>query len=75
MALQDIHAPSVFTSISSALRGFFVSILEARGMRLAAEARRRHIAFLNTLSDEELAEMRLRRSDIAAYVFRDLMYS
>lgn len=40
----------------------------------AAEARLRHAERLNAKTDEELAEMNLRRADIPAFVFRDLMH-
>ncbi|MEL6889577.1 MAG: hypothetical protein AAFO86_12840 [Pseudomonadota bacterium] len=40
----------------------------------AADQRMKRIEALNAKSDDELAEMGLRRQDIAAYVFRDLMY-
>ena len=75
MALQDTHRPSFVTAISSFFSSFFHAMIDARAMRAAAEARAQKIEFLNAKSDAELAGMHLRRSDIPAYVFRDLMYS
>ena len=43
-------------------------------MAHAAEARARQISALEAKTDEELAEMNLRRDQIAHYVFRDMMH-
>lgn len=61
-------------SIWESIKGFFSSIGHALTMSAAAEVRMRRIEALNAKSDAELAAMNLRRSDIPAYVFRDLMH-
>lgn len=38
------------------------------------DARWKKIQCLNAMSDEELTKIKLRREDIAMYVFRDIMY-
>ena len=62
------------TSIWASVKDFFSMVGSAMTMSAAAEVRMRRIEALNSKSDEELAEIGLRRQDIAAYVFRDLMY-
>ncbi|MEL7127127.1 MAG: hypothetical protein AAF822_06920 [Pseudomonadota bacterium] len=62
------------TSIWGSIKNFFSMVGEAMTLSAAAEVRMRRIEALNAKSDAELAEMGLRRQDIASYVFRDLMY-
>ncbi|WP_415921344.1 hypothetical protein [Tateyamaria sp. SN6-1] len=62
------------TSVWASIKDFFSMVGEAMTMSAAAEVRMRRIDALNAKTDAELAEMGLRRQDIASYVFRDLMY-
>ncbi|SPH21880.1 hypothetical protein ASD8599_02631 [Ascidiaceihabitans donghaensis] len=75
MALSDMHRPSAIHAIGSFFTSIFNALIDARMLRISAEARAQKIEILNSKSDAELAEMHLRRDDIPAYVFRDLMYS
>ncbi|MEP1518729.1 hypothetical protein [Ascidiaceihabitans sp.] len=75
MALSDMHRPSVIHAIGSFFTSIFNALIDARMLRVSAEARAQKIEILNAKSDAELAEMHLKRDDIPAYVFRDLMYS
>ena len=62
------------TTVWASIKNFFAMVGEAMTLSAAAEVRLRRIEALNAKSDAELAEMGLRRQDIPAYVFRDLMY-
>lgn len=62
------------TTVWASIKNFFTMVGEAMTLSAAAEVRLRRIEALNAKSDAELAEMGLRRQDIPAYVFRDLMY-
>lgn len=75
MAFQHIHRPPFITAIGSFFSSLFNAMIDARAMRAAAEARAVKIQMLNAKTDAELARMNLRRSEIPAFVFRDLMYS
>ncbi|MEP2681327.1 MULTISPECIES: hypothetical protein [Rhodobacterales] len=75
MALSDMHRPSAIHAIGSFFTSIFNALIDARMLRISAEARAQKIEILNAKSDAELAEMHLKRDDIPAYVFRDLMYS
>ncbi|MEM6760425.1 MAG: hypothetical protein AAF601_13185 [Pseudomonadota bacterium] len=61
---------SIWATIKSYLHAFSAGLAVSAGY----EARIRRMDALNAKSDEDLAKMGLRRQDIAAYVFRDLMY-
>ncbi|MEP3786761.1 hypothetical protein [Ascidiaceihabitans sp.] len=75
MALSDMHRPSAIHAIGSFFTSIFNALIDARMLRISVEARAQKIEILNAKSDAELAEMHLKRDDIPAYVFRDLMYS
>ena len=62
------------TSIWASVKSFFATVGTAMRLSAAAAQRMKRIEKLNAKSDDELAEMGLRRQDIASYVFRDLMY-
>ena len=71
------HSSSFFTVLSGVGTGILNvlgRIAESSAMARSAEARGLQIDALNAKSDAELAAMHLRREDIAAYVFRDIMY-
>ena len=53
---------------------FFAMVGRAMTMSSAMDARLKRVEALNAKSDAELATMNLRREDITAYVFRDLMH-
>jgi hypothetical protein len=60
--------------IGAAIAAFFTNMIENSSMARAAEVRGAQIDALNAKTDTELAVMGLRRDEIPAYVFRDLMY-
>ena len=53
---------------------FFAMVGRAMTMSSAMDARMKRVETLNAKTDAELAAMNLRREDITAYVFRDLMH-
>jgi len=65
---------SVFSNIWASVTRFFAGVGRAMIVSSSAEARLRKVDALNAKSDEELAAMNLRRQDIPAFVFRDLMH-
>lgn len=60
--------------VMSYITGFFAALGRAITVSASADARLRKVEALNAKTDEELAAMNLRREDIAAFVFRDLMH-
>lgn len=69
------HADTQVTSnIWTNVTGFFATVGRAMIVASTGEARLRQAEFLNAKTDAELAEMGLRREDIAGFVFRDLMH-
>ncbi|WP_223421739.1 hypothetical protein [Tateyamaria pelophila] len=71
--ITQAHAadhPTVWNRVSS----FFAMVGRAMTMSSAMDARMQRVEALNSKTDAELAEMNLRREDITAYVFRDLMH-
>lgn len=67
------HAGPQF-GVMSFISNFFSAFGRAITVSASADARLRKVEALNAKTDAELAEMNLRREDIAAYVFRDLMH-
>ncbi|WP_299546023.1 hypothetical protein [uncultured Tateyamaria sp.] len=65
---------SILSAILDRVTDFFVALGHSAAMSAAAESRFKRIEALNAKTDEELAAMNLRREDIAAYVFRDMMH-
>lgn len=74
MAYVTQSNTSFFGNILDKVTDFFVALGHSAAMSAAAESRFKRIEALNAKTDEELAAMNLRREDIAAYVFRDLMH-
>lgn len=74
MSVQSTNTPSIAGVIGASIAAFFTNMVENSGMARAAEARGAQIAALNAKTDSELSVMHLRRDEIPAYVFRDLMY-
>jgi hypothetical protein len=74
MAVHSTNAPSFVGGIGASISAFFANFIENSGMARAAEVRGEKIAALEAKTDSELAAMGLHRDEIAAYVFRDLMY-
>ena len=69
------HSQSpVLSSIWTGISGFFSAIGRAMIVSASADARLRKVEQLNAKTDAELAAMNLRREDIPAFVFRDLMH-
>lgn len=62
-----------FARIRAAVAGFGARLARAGSVYAAAQSRQDEFTRLNALSDEQLAELHLRREDIARYVFRDLI--
>lgn len=62
-------------SVWSNISAFFAMVGRAMVMSSAMDARLKKVEALNAKSDEELAALNLRREDITAFVFRDLMYA
>lgn len=74
MAYISQSQPTVLSNIWTAATDFFSLFGRAITTSAAMEARMDRIEALNAKSDEELFAMNLRREDIPAYVFRDLMH-
>ena len=74
MAYVSHPNASILSSILDRVTAFFAALGHSAAMSAAAESRFRRIEALRAKSDEELAVMNLRREDIAAYVFRDMMH-
>ncbi|WP_299283365.1 hypothetical protein [uncultured Tateyamaria sp.] len=78
MAYITHTAPKSIAGLLSSLRDGITRALSALGhsvtLSAAAETRFRRIEALNAKTDAELAAMNLRRADIPAFVFRDLMH-
>ena len=71
---QSAGLVSRLGGFGTSILNMLVRIAESSVMARAAEVRAQQIEVLNAKSDTELASMNLRRDEIAAYVFRDLMY-
>ncbi|MEO0403185.1 MAG: hypothetical protein AAF214_12485 [Pseudomonadota bacterium] len=74
MAYVTHQTTSILSSIWDHVTNFMAALGHSISMSAAAETRFRRIEALNAKTDEELAAMNLNRSDIPAYVFRDLMH-
>lgn len=74
MAYVTQSNTSIFSTILDRVTAFFVALGHSAAMSAAAESRFKRIEALNAKTDEELAAMNLRREEIAAYVFRDMMH-
>lgn len=74
MAYISQPTASFFSTVLDRITDAFVALGHSASMSAAAESRFKRIEALNAKSDEELAKMNLRREDIAAYVFRDMMH-
>tara|TARA_R110000765_G_scaffold96318_2_gene181386 strand:- start:47640 stop:47885 length:246 start_codon:yes stop_codon:yes gene_type:complete len=65
---------SFFASVGSAFSRGFAALIEAGQKSRSMEARMHLIDRLNAMSDAQLAELKIERENIPAYVFRDLYY-
>ncbi|WP_299040862.1 hypothetical protein [uncultured Tateyamaria sp.] len=74
MAYVTHSNTSFLSALLDRVTAFLAALGHSASMSAAAENRFRRIEALRAKSDEELAAMNLRREDIAAYVFRDLMH-
>ncbi|MEO9682878.1 MAG: DUF1127 domain-containing protein [Tateyamaria sp.] len=74
MAYASHTDTNVTHSILAGITGFFAAVGRGIMMSSSADARLRKAEILNAKTDEELAELGLRREDIPAFVFRDLMH-
>ena len=66
--------PGIRARVGSSLGRFFAGLGRALTTNAAMDARMHRVAVLNAKTDTELSAMNLRRADIPAYVFRDLMH-
>ncbi|CUH54017.1 DUF1127 domain-containing protein [Shimia sp. R11_0] len=73
MALTDTHS-SAPLSLGKILAAPFVAIGNFLVAMMENNSRVQHVQALNALSDAELAERGLKRDDIVAHVFRDMMH-
>lgn len=71
--LTQTHS-NFFSNIWAGIAGFFSKVGRAMVVSSCGEARLRKVECLNAKTDAELAAMGLRRQDIPAYVFRDLIH-
>lgn len=74
MAYLTQSHPSFLSALWHGVTDFFASVSRAITVSAAMDARMQRIEALNAKTDAELAAMNLRRADITAYVFRDLMH-
>jgi len=74
MAYITQSRSTTLSDIRSGISRFFAGVGRAMIVSSSGEARLRTARALNAKTDEELAAMNLRRQDITAYVFRDLMH-
>ncbi|MEL6452505.1 MAG: hypothetical protein AAFQ19_14710 [Pseudomonadota bacterium] len=74
MAYLSQSQPNILSTIWGGITNFFGLFSRALTVSAAMDARMRRIEALNAKTDEELFEMNLRRADIPAYVFRDMMH-
>ena len=65
---------NIFPAIWEKITGFFVTVGRSLVLSAAMDSRLKRVEALNLKTDEELAKMNLRRENITAYVFRDLMH-
>ena len=70
---SDTHTPAA-PSVLSRIGEFFAALARAVFTARAAEARVHEMERLMAKSDAELAEIGLRREDIARHVFRDILH-
>ncbi len=63
-----------FAGVGAALSRGFVKLIEAGQKSRGMQARMHLIDRLNAMSDAQLAELKIERENIPAYVFRDLYY-
>lgn len=63
-----------FAGLGATLSRFFTALVEAGQKSRGMEARMHLIERLNAMSDAQLAELKIERENIPAYVFRDLYY-
>ncbi|MCR8825914.1 hypothetical protein [Pseudosulfitobacter koreensis] len=63
-----------FAGFGAALSRGFTKLIEAGQKSRGMEARMHLIDRLNAMSDAQLAELKIARENIPAYVFRDLYY-
>lgn len=74
MAFVTQTQTTPLATIWAGIASFFSVVGRAMIVSSSAEARLRKVEALNAKTDDELAAMNLRREDIPAFVFRDLMH-
>jgi hypothetical protein len=74
MAYITQSRTNVFSAIWDSISNFFVMVSRAMIVSSAMDARMKRIDALNAKTDAELHAMNLRRGDIPAFVFRDMMH-
>lgn len=77
MATISLHAPSGASAakkLGNGLSAFFASVGKAFVVYAERRSRIQELTRLQEMSDEELAEIGIKREEIAQHVFRDLFY-
>lgn len=77
MATISLHAPSGASAakkLGNGLSAFFESVGKAFVVYAERRSRIQELTRLQEKSDEELAEIGIKREEIAQHVFRDLFY-
>ena len=70
----EVHDRGTFTGVVDNIRGFFQSFGQALVASSSGHRRLREVQALQAKSDQELAELKIKREDIVHHVFRDLYY-
>ncbi len=72
--ISQSPAKSLFANFSEALGNFYFGLFNSIDLAASANKRLAQIEALSAKSDEELAELGIRREDIARHVFRDIYH-
>ena len=65
---------SRFANVSEAIGNFFFGLFNSMDLAVSANRRIAQLETLSGKSDEELADLGIRREDIARHVFRDIYH-
>lgn len=72
--ISNSPVANFFAGFGAAFSRGFAALVEAGQKSRGMEARMNLIERLNAMSDAQLAELKIERENIPAYVFRDLYY-
>ena len=73
MTTQTFHSPIVVPRIAASLAAFLSDLSHAVALATGAQARFDEIQRLQTLSDDDLAQIGLSRDNIVRHVYADLL--